>query len=135
MPILEAEVLIKSPDKAGAEAILLAELARHLDAVPAGRQVMLKLPGSLATWRAERAGAAASRRGTCRSADGNPLPRARRSDDLSLTPRRRKLDLYRGCKHPRQEGSIQRMEAGGAVPHRMPRNGGRGGAKNGGGAF
>jgi fructose-bisphosphate aldolase class I len=43
MPILEAEVLIKSPDKAGAEAILLAELAQHLDAVPAGRQVMLKL--------------------------------------------------------------------------------------------
>jgi fructose-bisphosphate aldolase class I len=43
MPILEPEVLIKSPDKAGAEAILLAELTKHLDAVPAGRQVMLKL--------------------------------------------------------------------------------------------
>jgi fructose-bisphosphate aldolase class I len=43
MPILEPEVLIKSPDKAGAETILLAELAKHLDAVPAGRQVMLKL--------------------------------------------------------------------------------------------
>jgi fructose-bisphosphate aldolase class I len=43
MPIIEPEVLIKSPDKAGAEAILLAELAKHLDAVPAGRQVMLKL--------------------------------------------------------------------------------------------
>jgi fructose-bisphosphate aldolase class I len=43
MPILEPEILIKSPDKAGAEAILLAELTKHLDAVPAGRQVMLKL--------------------------------------------------------------------------------------------
>jgi fructose-bisphosphate aldolase class I len=43
MPILEPEVLIKSPDKAGAEALLLAELTKHLDAVPAGRQVMLKL--------------------------------------------------------------------------------------------
>jgi fructose-bisphosphate aldolase class I len=43
MPILEPEVLIKSPDKAGAEAILLAELSRKLDAVPDGRQVMLKL--------------------------------------------------------------------------------------------
>jgi fructose-bisphosphate aldolase, class I len=43
MPIIEPEVLIKSPDKAGAEAILLAELTRKLDAVPDGRQVMLKL--------------------------------------------------------------------------------------------
>jgi len=43
MPILEPEVLIKSPDKPGAEAILLAELRRHLDTVPAGRQVMFKL--------------------------------------------------------------------------------------------
>jgi fructose-bisphosphate aldolase class I len=43
MPIIEPEVSIKSPDKAGAEAILLAELAKHLDAVPADRRVMLKL--------------------------------------------------------------------------------------------
>ena len=43
MPIIEPEVSIKSPDKAGAEAILLAELTKHLDAVPDGRQVMLKL--------------------------------------------------------------------------------------------
>jgi fructose-bisphosphate aldolase class I len=43
MPIIEPEVLIKSPDKAGAEAILLAELKSKLDAVPDGRQVMLKL--------------------------------------------------------------------------------------------
>jgi fructose-bisphosphate aldolase class I len=43
MPILEPEVLIKSPEKAGAEAVLVAELTKHLDAVPAGRQVMLKL--------------------------------------------------------------------------------------------
>jgi len=34
MPIIEPEVSIKSPDKAGAEAILLAELARRLDALP-----------------------------------------------------------------------------------------------------
>jgi fructose-bisphosphate aldolase, class I len=43
MPIIEPEVLIKSPDKAGAEAILLAELTKHLDAVSNGRQVMFKL--------------------------------------------------------------------------------------------
>lgn len=43
MPIIEPEVSIKSPDKAGAEAILLAELTKKLDALPAGRRVMLKL--------------------------------------------------------------------------------------------
>jgi len=43
MPILEPEVSIKSPDKAGAEAILLAELSRHLEAAPNGPQVMFKL--------------------------------------------------------------------------------------------
>ena len=43
MPIIEPEVSIKSPDKAGAETILLAELTRKLDALPEGRKVMLKL--------------------------------------------------------------------------------------------
>jgi fructose-bisphosphate aldolase class I len=43
MPIIEPEVSIKSPDKAGAEAILLTELSRQLDAMPNSRQVMLKL--------------------------------------------------------------------------------------------
>jgi fructose-bisphosphate aldolase, class I len=43
MPIVEPEVSIKSPDKRGAEAILLSELTKHVDALPAGRQVMLKL--------------------------------------------------------------------------------------------
>jgi fructose-bisphosphate aldolase class I len=43
MPIIEPEVSIKSPDKAGAEAVLLAELARKLDAVPDDRRVILKL--------------------------------------------------------------------------------------------
>ncbi len=43
MPIVEPEVSIKSPDKKGAEAILLAELTKQLDALPTGRQVMLKL--------------------------------------------------------------------------------------------
>ncbi|GBQ27952.1 fructose-1,6-bisphosphate aldolase [Gluconacetobacter azotocaptans DSM 13594] len=43
VPILEPEVLIKSPDKAGAEAILLEELTKGLDALPEGEQVMLKL--------------------------------------------------------------------------------------------
>src|SRR5947209_13604427 len=43
MPIIEPEVSIKSPGKAGAEAILLAELTRQLDAAPDGPQVMLKL--------------------------------------------------------------------------------------------
>ncbi len=43
MPILEPEVLIKSPDKPGAEAILRDELKQGLDALPESRQVMLKL--------------------------------------------------------------------------------------------
>jgi len=43
MPILEPEVSIKSPDKAGAESILLAELTKKLDALPEGSRVMLKL--------------------------------------------------------------------------------------------
>ena len=43
MPIIEPEVSIKSPDRAGAEVILLSELKRGLDALPAGRKVMLKL--------------------------------------------------------------------------------------------
>jgi fructose-bisphosphate aldolase, class I len=43
MPILEPEVSIKSPDKRGAEAILCDEILKHLDALPKGQQVMLKL--------------------------------------------------------------------------------------------
>jgi fructose-bisphosphate aldolase, class I len=43
IPIIEPEVSIKSPDKPGAEAILLAELTKKLDALPNDRQVMLKL--------------------------------------------------------------------------------------------
>jgi fructose-bisphosphate aldolase class I len=43
IPILEPEVLIKSPDKAKAEALLRDALARHLDALPSDQQVMLKL--------------------------------------------------------------------------------------------
>lgn len=43
MPIIELEVSIKSPDKAGAEAILLEELTEKLDALPDGARMMLKL--------------------------------------------------------------------------------------------
>jgi len=43
VPIIEPEVSIKSPDKKGAEAVLLAEITKNLDALPSGRQVMLKL--------------------------------------------------------------------------------------------
>jgi fructose-bisphosphate aldolase class I len=43
MPIIEPEVLIKSPDKGGAEAILLTELTQQLDALRGDRRVMLKL--------------------------------------------------------------------------------------------
>src|SRR5260370_16636411 len=44
MPILEPEISIKSPDKAGAEALLCAELIKGLHAPPPAKQVMLKLP-------------------------------------------------------------------------------------------
>ncbi|WP_417436429.1 fructose bisphosphate aldolase [Hoeflea sp.] len=43
MPILEPEVNIKIADKAEAETLLLAAIQRHLDSVPAGQQIMLKL--------------------------------------------------------------------------------------------
>ena len=43
VPILEPEVLIKSPDKPRAEALLKDALARHLDALPSDQQVILKL--------------------------------------------------------------------------------------------
>lgn len=43
LPILEPEVLIKSPEKEAAEALLLAALMRQLDALPSGRRVILKL--------------------------------------------------------------------------------------------
>ena len=43
VPILEPEVLTKSPDKPNAEALLKDALARHLDTLPSDQQVMLKL--------------------------------------------------------------------------------------------
>ena len=43
VPIIEPEVTISIPDKAAAEDILLAEIKKHLDQVPAGKQIMLKL--------------------------------------------------------------------------------------------
>ena len=43
VPIIEPEVTISISDKAEAEDILLAEITRHLDALPADREVMLKL--------------------------------------------------------------------------------------------
>ncbi|MBK0329453.1 fructose bisphosphate aldolase [Rhodobacteraceae bacterium F11138] len=43
IPIIEPEVTISIADKAEAENLLLAELTRHLDALPADQQVMLKL--------------------------------------------------------------------------------------------
>lgn len=43
VPIIEPEVTISIADKAEAEDILLAEIKKNLDKVPAGKQVMLKL--------------------------------------------------------------------------------------------
>ncbi|WP_193174979.1 fructose bisphosphate aldolase [Oricola nitratireducens] len=43
VPIIEPEVTISIDDKAEAEDILLAEITKHLDGVPAGKQIMLKL--------------------------------------------------------------------------------------------
>jgi fructose-bisphosphate aldolase class I len=43
MPILEPEYAIKAPDRAEGEAILKAAILTQLDALPDGRQVMLKL--------------------------------------------------------------------------------------------
>jgi fructose-bisphosphate aldolase class I len=43
MPIIEPEISIKSPDKAGCETLLRDALLGRLDALPKGRRVMLKL--------------------------------------------------------------------------------------------
>jgi len=43
MPMIEPEINIKSPERAQADEILLAELLKALDALPEGTQVMLKL--------------------------------------------------------------------------------------------
>ena len=43
MPIIEPEVSIKSPERDGADRLMLAEILRQLDALPEGQQVMLKL--------------------------------------------------------------------------------------------
>ncbi len=43
MPIIEPEVNIKSADRAASDAILRDEILRHLDRLPEGEQVMLKL--------------------------------------------------------------------------------------------
>jgi fructose-bisphosphate aldolase class I len=43
VPIVEPEVNIKSPERAAADRILLAEILKNLDSVPASEQVMLKL--------------------------------------------------------------------------------------------
>ncbi len=43
VPILEPEVNIKSSEKQACEDILKAEILKHLDKLPAGRKVMLKL--------------------------------------------------------------------------------------------
>ena len=43
MPMLEPEYDITAEDRAQGEDILLAEIMKHLDALPEGRQVMLKL--------------------------------------------------------------------------------------------
>jgi fructose-bisphosphate aldolase, class I len=43
VPILEPEVTITIPDKAAAEDILRDEITKHLDGVPDGSQVMLKI--------------------------------------------------------------------------------------------
>lgn len=43
IPIIEPEVNIKAPDKAEAEDLLVARITEHLDALPDGRRVMLKL--------------------------------------------------------------------------------------------
>ena len=43
MPILEPEYSIKAPDRIEGERMLLSEILAHLDALPEGQQVMLKL--------------------------------------------------------------------------------------------
>jgi fructose-bisphosphate aldolase class I len=43
VPIIEPEVNIKSPERAEADRVLLAEILKNLESVPASEQVMLKL--------------------------------------------------------------------------------------------
>ena len=43
VPIIEPEISIKSPERDAADRILLQEILKHLDTIPEGQQVMLKL--------------------------------------------------------------------------------------------
>lgn len=43
MPIIEPEVNIKSPTRAECDRLMLGEISQHLDTLPEGQQVMLKL--------------------------------------------------------------------------------------------
>ena len=43
VPIIEPEVNIKSPERAAADSLLRDEILRHLDRLPEGQEVMLKL--------------------------------------------------------------------------------------------
>ena len=86
VPIIEPEVSIKSPERGAADAILLAEMLKALDALPDGQQVMLKLtdPGRAGPVRAvgrPSRGCCASWR--CRAGS----PARKRAAQLATEPR------------------------------------------------
>ena len=118
MPILEPEVSIKSPDKAGAEAILLAELKKHLDAVPSGPQGDAQADdpgcsGSLSTagkTPAHREGRRAVRRLYASRCLQAPLRQSRHDRELFASPRRRAQAFDERCRVRGGLGKIDRRD-------------------------
>jgi len=106
MPIIEPEVSIKSPEKSGAETILLAELTRHLDAQPDGPRVMFKLtlPDTPDLYlpltkhrRVTRVGRAFRRLYASRGLQTS-LRQSRRDRELFASPRRRAQAVDERCR-------------------------------------
>ena len=118
MPIIEPEVSIKSPDKAGAEAILLAELTRHLDTVPDGRQVMFKLTlpdvadlySALTTDKRVARVVALSGGYTRAERLQAPLRQSRHDRELFASPGRRPQAFDERCRVRRGAGKIHRRD-------------------------
>ncbi len=145
MPIIEPEVNIKSADRAASDAILRDEILRHLDRLPEGEQVMLKLsiPAEAGLFDAAgQASARASRRGAVGRLQPRRSLRAARQEprhDRQLQPRAAERSaspaVGRGVRRdagrrdrrdPRRFGGVKRS-VGAAASQRQGEGQGEGG--------
>ena len=128
VPIIEPEVNIKSADRAASDAMLRDEILRHLDRLPEGEQVMLKLsiPAEAGLFdAADQASARASRRravgrvqplGSLRAAGPEPRhdrqlqPRAAERPAPRAVGRGVRQDArHRDRRNPRRFGGVNRL--------------------------